>query len=129
MAVKKVEKKDSRVSNGRDTIHASPELQSIREMIKSLPTDEGEDMSKAETTEETKGPRKVKPGVRKKNTTSAAATTEKGTTLAAICKSLKIEPRTARRKLRNADGVPAVGDRWTWTKASDVEKVKKILQA
>lgn len=128
MTVKRIEKKISRVSGGSGMIQTSPELQTIREMIKTLPSDEGEDMTKATEGEETKGPKKVKSGVKKK-TTAAAATTEKGTTLAAICKSLKMEPRTARRKLRNADGVPEVGDRWTWTKASDVEKVKKILQA
>lgn len=128
MTVRKVEKKDPRTSVARDTIQSSPELQAVREMIKTLPTDEGEDMETAKNGEaKSKGPRKTKSGVKK--VTKAAAATEKGTSLASICKSLKMEPRTARRILRNADGVPATGDRWLWTKDSDVAKVKKILQA
>ena len=51
-----------------------------------------------------------------------------GTSLATIAKSLKMPSRKARRILRGAEGVPEATDtRWTWTKAADVAKVKKIL--
>lgn len=66
-----------------------------------------------------------------KTTNGNGKATEKAsnaTTLAAICKSIKMEPRAARRKLRNSD-ISVEGGRWEWTKASDVAKVKKVLQA
>lgn len=59
---------------------------------------------------------------------NGAAAEPAGTTLADICKGLKLDPRAARRTLRNADSCPEVdGARWTWTKAADVERVKKLL--
>jgi hypothetical protein len=48
--------------------------------------------------------------------------------LAEICKGLKMEPRVARRILRNAK-VKVDGERWTWKKNSpDVAKVTKLLK-
>ncbi len=48
--------------------------------------------------------------------------------LADICKGLKMEPRTARRLLRNSD-VKVEGHRWTWKKNSpEVAKVTKLLK-
>jgi hypothetical protein len=49
------------------------------------------------------------------------------TTLADICKGLKMEPRTARRILRTNE-VKNPG-RWAWTTASDIVKIKKVLSA
>jgi hypothetical protein len=133
MTVKKLEKKVLRLTPENGTMATSPELQQIREMIATLPPDTGEDMEAAANEASTKGPRKV---TKKKATAKSKvqrvvknASKDEGTTLSQICKSMKLEPRTARRKLRNADGVPEAGARWTWTKAADIEKVKKILQA
>lgn len=58
----------------------------------------------------------------------ATEKTSNATSLAEICKSCKVEPRAARRKLRNSD-IAVEGGRWEWTKASDVAKVKKLLSA
>jgi len=47
-------------------------------------------------------------------------------TLKAICAELKIEPRAARIKLRNAD--LARNARWEWKKGSaELTKVRKLL--
>lgn len=77
-----------------------------------------------------------KTGVRKKAAKKPAKKTPvktngagEGTSLAAICKTMKVEPRWARRVLRMAKGVPDASEsRWTWTKAADVAKVKSILK-
>lgn len=53
-------------------------------------------------------------------------------TLAEIAKSVKMEPRRARRILRNSDvkSIEVDGQRWTWKKGSPAAaKVKEILQA
>ena len=42
-------------------------------------------------------------------------------TLAEICKTLKIEPRAARRILRKSD-IQVDGARWVWTKGSAAAK-------
>lgn len=60
------------------------------------------------------------------NGKSAAPAATEGTSLADICKELKMEPRAARRKLRNAE-FEAEGGRYVFTRKADVEKVKKIL--
>jgi hypothetical protein len=49
-----------------------------------------------------------------------------GTTLADICKGLKMEPRTARRILRNAK-FEVEGGRWVFGK-QQAERVKKLLK-
>lgn len=49
-----------------------------------------------------------------------------GTTLADICKGLKMEPRTARRILRNAE-VEVEGGRWVFGKAQAAQ-VTKLLK-
>lgn len=65
-----------------------------------------------------------------KNTTNAKTTSTKSETrvpLKRICADLKMEPRLARRKLRNADlSFHDSRDRWSFTKAQ-VPKVKAIL--
>lgn len=116
-----------------DKIALSSHLQKVREAIKHLPSTEakGEDtMTEATATDTAKTPRKKSAVTKKvvKKAAKPAAATEAGTTLATIAKGLKMEPRKARRILRTADGVPDVGSRWTWTKASDVAKVKSILE-
>lgn len=130
MTVRKLEKKVLRPQSQPDTVDLSPELKQIRELIKTLPTDdEGEDMNAAEATEEkTSSVRKKKKSKPAKESKKAKTNGAEGTSLADICKGLKIEPRSARRILRNSDDAPSVdGNRWTWTKASDVARVKKIL--
>ena len=50
------------------------------------------------------------------------------TTLKQLCKDLKLDPRLARRKLRDAE-MKADG-RWSWkTGSNDLKKVEKILTA
>lgn len=53
------------------------------------------------------------------------------TTLNQIAKSLKVNAKTARRKLRTSANVPALENntRWAWSKASDIAKVKQIIKA
>lgn len=116
-----------------DKIPLSSHLQKVREAIKHLPStdQEGAIMEQAATETPAASPRK-KSTVKKKSAGKKSAVAKKpaaeaGTTLAAIAKSMKMEPRKARRILRTTDGVPDVGSRWTWTKASDVAKVKSIL--
>lgn len=118
-----------------DKIALSSHLQQVREAIKHLPKGEATMMneSAATTTEETKAaPRKKtiakkKPAKKVVAKKAAANGADAGTTLATIAKSMKMEPRKARRILRTADGVPEAGSRWTWTRAADVAKVKSIL--
>jgi len=91
--------------------------QRVREAIKHLPPDGEGEMKMAKNTA--------------KSTTNgkgngAASKASNATSLADICKSCKIEPRAARRKLRNSD-ISVPGGRWEWTKAGDVAKVKKLL--
>lgn len=117
-----------------DTIALSSQLQKVREALTQLPPDDegaNEMETATDTTTAPKTPRKVtkKPAKKvAKKPAKAVTNGEAGTTLATIAKSLKMEPRKARRILRTADGVPDAGSRWTWTKAGDVAKVKSILE-
>ena len=48
--------------------------------------------------------------------------------LADICKSIKMEPRIARRILRGSD-IKVAGHRWAWKKGSpEIAKVTKLLK-
>ena len=66
-----------------------------------------------------------------KQPTKKAATPEQPASevaLADICKSIKMEPRAARRILRGSD-IKVPGQRWTWKKGSpDIAKVTKLLK-
>lgn len=125
-----------------DKIQLSPHLERVRGAIRQLPQEEGDVMENEPSTTTEPGekstPKKVKKSVKKtaakktpakKTTAKSPNGADKGTTLAEICKPLKMEPRKARRILRNAGNkVPDAGARWTWAAAGDVAKVKKILE-
>lgn len=121
MVVKRLEKVVPQTGEKELSMRLSSKLNRVKEAITHLPEGETE-MTTATSTE---SPRKGKrnPGNGKK-----AAVKAEGTTLADICKGLKMEPRTARRVLRNAE-FQVDGGRWTFTKASDVAKVEKLLKA
>lgn len=78
-----------------------------------------------------KAPRKVGPKKVTKVTTKAATavkTDDGRIALKSICSKLQIEPRAARRKLRNADlGFHDHRDRWSFTE-KQAEKVREILK-
>lgn len=138
-----VRKKILEAGEDGDKVAMSSRLKRVREAIRQLPEDEGANMQNEDTKSETGGEststvKKVtkkapaKKAVKKASKKTPAKTTngaDAGTTLATICKPMKLEPRRARRILRTADGVPEAGARWTWTKAADVAKVKSILTA
>ena len=64
----------------------------------------------------------------KKSAPAAEKKIDNDVALADICKGLKMEPRVARRVLRNAK-VKVDGGRWIWKKSSpDVAKVTKLLR-
>lgn len=146
-----VKKKVSSSKSHDGILELSPELLTIREMISTLPP-EGEDMNqtteasapespKAEATSKvkkvTKKPAAKKTAPAKKTSMKKKAAPAKKTapvakkaaanetTLSEICKSIKMEPRKARRILRTAD-VKNPG-RWAWAAAADVAKIKKVL--
>lgn len=135
MAVRKLEKKVVRPSDERDIVASSPELMKIRAMIKTLPTDEGDTVSEKDegaevsTKKKIKKPTKVKKVKKVSKPAKAAkkvkAAASDGTPLSSICKTLKMEPRTARRILRNA-GVKNTDGRWNFN-ASGAEKARKVL--
>ncbi len=69
-------------------------------------------------------------------TTTTAPTTARKTgkkvertPLKAICKALKVDPKTARRRLRKASGLSFHGsrERWTFTEAQ-AAKIREILK-
>lgn len=132
-----VRKKIRSEAESGDTVDLASRLKRVREGISQLPeeetmTTEGSN-TEASNTPKSTGPRKKIPAKSAKKATSpkangAAKKAEGGTTLATIAKKLKMEPRKARRILRNADGVPEAGARWTWTKDAEVAKVEKILR-
>lgn len=116
MAVKKI----VRETTGNDLkMQLSSKLNRVREAIRTLPTDTEEStMAKAKTTKSTKAD------------TKATTNGNGGTTLADICKGLKMEPRTARRILRNAE-FPVDGNRWVFNgkQAKQAEKVLSDSQS
>lgn len=74
-------------------------------------------------------PRKAKSSDKKesKKASKKAKAPEGSTTLAAICEELGVEPRIARRKLRNSDITkPEAG--WAWTDAKEIKKVKELIK-
>ena len=92
-----------------------------------------------ETTTPKKAPRKVvakvakktgkKTGAKKSSAKVVSKPAGDGIALKTICGQLKIEPRAARRKLRNAElDFHDHRDRWTFT-PKQAERVKEILRA
>ncbi len=70
----------------------------------------------------------VQPETVKKSTPKTTTERDGQTvTLAQLCEELKVEPRVARRRLRNAAG-SAEGTRYVWdTKSQDLDSVKAII--
>jgi hypothetical protein len=127
-----VKKKVSRGSENPGRIELSSHLARVREAIRQLPEESVMENTEANSETAAASTVKKKPTVKKVAKKPAAKPQSNGadgTTLAMICKKVKgMEPRRARRILRDADGVPDAGARWTWTKAADVAKVEKILR-
>jgi len=125
-----------------DTMRLSRHLLRVREAIKNLPTDEGANMqnddtpgtagsdagSDASKTTVKKKPKKVVKKAAKKSTVKKVVKTATNqVTLAEVAKELKMEPRTARRILRNSK-VKNPG-RWAWDKGSSgLAAAKKALK-
>jgi hypothetical protein len=109
-----------------DSIDLTQSLTRVREAISQLPTEEGVVMNENTSAAATESAAPVKKAVKKvtKKKTAPAASIK----LADICRSLKIEPRIARRVLR-AEKVKNPG-RWTWLKgSSEATKVTTLLKA
>ena len=82
-----------------------------------------------ETTKAVKKVTKKKTGAKKVVKTAAPASNQ--VTLSEIAKSVKMEPRRARRILRGCDlkAIEVDGARWTWTKGSNAhKKVVEVLK-
>lgn len=136
-----VRKKILEVTGGGDSMNLARHLTRVREAIQTLPTEEHEMQNENAATEpanETKATtRKAKKTVKKvaKKKTGAvkkAAPASDQITLSAIAKSLKMEPRKARRILRGSElkSIEVDGARWTWKKGSNAhEAVVKVLKA
>lgn len=78
-----------------------------------------------------KAPKKVtkKAGAKKTTAKVVSKPASEGIALKTICGQLKIEPRAARRKLRNAElDFHDHRDRWTFT-PKQAERVKELLRA
>lgn len=135
MAVRKKIPQDQKPEETRDTISLARHLTKVREAIQKLPTDEQEQTMTTENqaTETTKAATKKAP--KKKVAAKAekkAAKDDNTITLSEIAKSVKMEPRRARRILRNSDvkSIEVEGQRWTWKKGSPAAaKVAEILKA
>lgn len=125
-----VKKKTLQQTSSSDSMSLSRELLRVREAITHLPTDEGAAMNEATTSTENSTTESSKTKKKPKKVAKKAVSTSNGKdqiTLAEVCKSMKIEPRTARRILRNAE-VKNPG-RWSWPKGHVPAAVKKALSA
>lgn len=136
-----VRKKTLQVSQGSDKMISPQVLERVKKAISNLP-DEGADMSTEE--KESNNEATEKPAAKKKVAKKSPAATKKKVvkaaskkavdsndnliTLAELCKSIKMEPRTARQVLRKAE-LSVEGGRWAWKKGSgDVKKVETLLK-
>lgn len=108
MVVKKIDPQDETKAL---KMRLSSKLNRVKEAITHLPEEEIQMVTKVK--------KAATPATNGKKTAD-------GTSLAEICKGLKMEPRTARRHLRNAD-IEVDGGRWTFGK-QQAERVRKLLK-
>lgn len=117
------------ISN-RDRIDLSQELIRVREAIIHLPTDEGVVMNETSTTtspEATPSSPVTPKKASKKATKKAVAKTQRVVKLTDICRGLKIQPRLARRVLRDKK-VKNPG-RWAWLQGStEMARITSLLK-
>ncbi len=111
-----------------ESIDLVKRLAAVKASITKAPSHEGTDMSVATAT--TAKPAAKKPVVKKATEAKPAkkSADKEMVTLADLCKELKMEPRTARKKLRGAENINVEGQRWSWPVGSaELTKVKKLL--
>lgn len=140
-----VRKKSSTVETNSDKMNLSPELERVRGAIQQLPTEDltmNTETAAASTTASAAPAgstvkKKAAPAAKKKVVAKKKTTVKKKVAakpeadmikLADIAKTLRMEPTTARRVLRNAELERGDGQ-WAWKKGSPShEKVLKILR-
>lgn len=119
-----VKKKDV-ARNNEDGMIDSPELSRVRSAIQILNREEGDTVAatkKAAVKEATEAPKKSKK--------AEASDEDDRVTLSALCEKLDIQPATARRKLRAAEGIDRGDGRWAWKKGSkELAAVEAVLKA
>lgn len=115
----------SALKRGSEKIRIGEVREHHRIMGTTMPEEEDTKMAKKISTKKTPVSKK-KTTVKKADT---AKTDDGRIPLKRICGELKIEPRLARRKLRNAEfSFHDSRDRWAFT-AAQAEKVKEVLRA
>lgn len=120
MVVKKKLSQGPQTGQNSLSIDLTSKLERVRKAIQDLPPEPAQDEPTPTDIEEST-----------MSTKQTAADTKKSNanqvTLAELCKRLKIEPRTARRVLRNAEFTGVEGARWVFDK-KQAAKAESLLK-